>query len=82
MRRALSFFPLVFLPALHIMVRHTPARMRLGVYGSFIGAYSLLSVGMYFSDGGGEALVDEPWTVQPQAPPSAAASLSGHQKLT
>ena len=42
-RRAISWFPLFFLPGLHLVVRHAPARMQFASYAGCMGAYSLLS---------------------------------------
>ena len=45
-RRAISWFPLFFLPGLHLVVRHAPARMQFGAYAGCMAGYSLLSTYM------------------------------------
>ena len=76
-KRAATYFPLVFLPSVHLAVRNAPANVRFPVYAGLMAGYSMLSAGMFMSSSTDPTEVSAAWVVLPIAslPVAHAAEL-------
>ena len=66
-KRATTYFPLLFLPTLHMVVRHAPSQVRFPAYATLMGGFSLLSAGMFMSSSIDPTEVSAAWVLLPIA---------------